>query len=263
MVGRLDGKVAIVTGAASGIGSATAKLIAKEGAKVVGTDIQEDSLMSVVQQINEEGKSEAIAIRHDVSKDEDWDTVICEAVKTYGKIDILINNAGVGSLGGRAGVQNLTLSDWEKTLSINLTSQFLGIQKTTPEMRKVGKGSIVNVSSIAGLFGGSFGAAYSASKGGSRLLAKTTAGELGKYNIRVNSVHPGYINTAMSVSPNDPEVIKRKLRVVPLGYIGEPKDIAYGLLFLASDEARYITGTELVIDGGRTGSLRMQNWEDN
>lgn len=256
-MGRLNGKVAIITGAASGIGAATAELFAKEGAKVVATDIDFEKLLKVVQEINEMVPSSSIAVKHDVAKEEDWDDVVNEAVLTFNRIDILINNAGIGSLGGRARIEELRIEDWEKTLRVNLTSNFIGMKKVVPEMKKTGKGSIINTSSVAGLWGSTTGSAYSSSKGGNRLLAKNAAGDLAKYNIRVNSVHPGYIRTGISYKSNDAEETKKKMNNVPLGFIGDPIDVAYGMLFLASDESRYITGTELVIDGGIDGALQL------
>lgn len=251
-MGRLDGKVAIVTGAASGQGAAEARLFAREGAKVVATDLQEELLAQVVNEINQERPLAAIAVKHNVANEKDWDVVVSEAVKHFGKIDILVNNAGIGSLGGMAGLEKLALPDWDKTLEINLKGNFLGMRKVAPEMRKAGKGSIINISSIAAIIGGSGGPAYSASKGANRALTKNIGIELAKDNIRVNSIHPGYIRTPMTnFLNNNPKAFEEYVATIPLGVPGEPEDIAHAALFLASDEARFITCAELVVDGGQ------------
>lgn len=189
---RLENKVAIITGAASGMGAAEAQLFAKEGANVVATDIQEEKLQEIVESIKSEG-GEAVAIKHDVSNKDDWESVVEKAVNSYGQIDILINNAGIGGAEGFAKLDEVDLDSWNKFMTVNSTGNFLGVKAVAPEMEKAGKGSIVNTSSIAGLVGGAAGIQYSASKGANRLMSKTAAIELAPHNIRVNSIHPGFI----------------------------------------------------------------------
>ncbi len=245
-MGRLDGKVAIITGAASGQGALETKLFAKEGAKVVATDVQEDKLKEVVEEVNKEG-GDALAIKHDVTSEAEWKEVISKAVETYGTLNVLVNNAGVFIPGN---AEEATLENWNKVMNINAAGTFLGIKYALPEMRKAGGGSIVNISSISGILG--FGAAaYNASKGAIRTLTKNVAADFAKENIRVNSIHPGVIVTPMT-DPllNVPETRKSLEDMTPLPRLGEPKDIAYGALYLASDETSFMTGSELVIDGG-------------
>lgn len=251
-MGRLDGKVAIITGAGSGQGAVEARLFAEEGAKVVATDIQTDKVNAIVEAITSNG-GEALSFNHDVTKEEDWEMVVKETVSQFGKIDILINNAGIGGAEGFGLIDAVDLNAWNKFMTVNATSNFLGIKAVVPEMRKNGKGSIVNISSMAGMIGGAAGVHYTASKGATRLLTKGAAVELGPDNIRVNSIHPGFINTPMtSVVLDDEEMKAGALKDIPLGIVGEPEDVAYLALFLASDEARFITGAEHLIDGGQT-----------
>nr|WP_144923715.1 glucose 1-dehydrogenase [Paenibacillus bovis] len=251
-MGRLSGKVAIITGAASGQGAEEAKLFAKEGANVVATDLQAEKLNEVVKEIVANG-GDALAIEHNVTDEEQWGNVVKETVNKYGKIDILVNNAGIGGAEGFGEIDTVDLNSWNKFMTVNATGNFLGIKAVVPEMRKVGQGSIVNISSMAGLVGGAAGVHYTASKGATRLLTKGAAVELGPDKIRVNSVHPGFINTPMvSVVTEDKEMTEGVLKDIPIGYIGEPVDVAYLVLFLASDEARFITGAEIAIDGGQT-----------
>ncbi|MGO1059697.1 SDR family NAD(P)-dependent oxidoreductase [Planococcus sp. FY231025] len=250
---RLEGKVAIITGAGSGQGAEEARLFAKEGAKVVATDIQEDKVKAVADEINAQYEGAAIAMKQDVTDERVWQTVVEEAVAKFGKVDILINNAGIGGAEGFGKIDDVDLAGWERFMTVNATSNFLGIKSVVPEMRKSGKGSIVNISSMAGIVGGAAGVHYTASKGATRLLTKGAAVELGPDNIRVNSVHPGFINTPMtSVVLDNPEMKATALKDIPLGIVGEPEDVAYLVLFLASDEARFITGSEYIIDGGQT-----------
>lgn len=249
---RLEDKVAIITGAASGMGAAEARLFAKEGAKVIATDIQVDKLEAVVEEIKDEG-GEALAIEHDVTNKDDWEKVVEKAADSHGRIDILINNAGIGGAEGFASLDKVDLESWNKFMTVNSTGNFLGVKAVVPEMKKAGQGSIVNTSSIAGLVGGAAGIQYSASKGASRLLTKTAAIELAPDNIRVNSIHPGFIDTPMvSVVTEDEEALEENLKAIPLGKTGTPEDVANLVLFLASDESAYITGTEIPIDGGYT-----------
>lgn len=244
---RLQNKVAIVTGAAGGIGKAIAILFAQQGAKVLATDAQEDKLKDWVK-IAAAGGHSIGYIAHDVTSRTDWEKVVEMAIEMYGKIDILVNNAGIYPLG--LNMDKTTDELWGKTLSVNLTGPFIGTQLCIPHMRKSGGGAIVNISSIAGLVGGN-GAAYSASKAGVALLTKDNAVELAKDNIRANSIHPGGVVTPMTefiaTMEGGDEMVKN---MCPMERMGTAEEIANGALFLASDEASYITGAELVIDGG-------------
>lgn len=249
---RLENKVTIITGAASGMGAAEAQLFAREGAKVVATDIQDEKLKKIVESIKSEG-GEAVAVKHDVTNEKDWKNVVEEAVKSYGQIDILINNAGIGGAEGFAQLDEVNLDSWNKFIAVNATGNFLGVKAVIPEMKKAGKGSIVNTSSIAGIVGGAAGIQYSASKGANRLMSKTAAIELAPHNIRVNSIHPGFIDTPMvSVVTEDKEALEQSLKMIPMGRTGTPEEIAHLVLFLASDDSSYITGAEIPIDGGFT-----------
>jgi len=245
-MGRLDGKVAIITGAASGQGALEAEMFANEGAKVVATDVQEDLLKKVVDKVNKEG-GDAIAIKLDVTSETEWQKVINKTVETYGTLNVLINNAGV-FIPGTA--EEATLETWNKVMNINAAGTFLGIKYAIPEMRKAGVGSIVNISSISGILG--FGAAaYNASKGAIRTLTKNVAADFAKDNIRVNSIHPGVVVTPMTDPLLNVQETRKSLEdMTPLPRLGEPKDIAYGALYLASDETSFMTGSELIIDGG-------------
>lgn len=244
---RLENKVAIITGAAGGMGKADAILFAQEGAKLVITDIQEDKIKAVAQEIVDNG-GEAIGLTHNVTSEEDWKRVVDEAVATFGKVDILVNNAGISSA---TPFLETDVELWNKVMNINLTSVFLGQKEVIPHMIKQGGGSIVNISSIAGLTGGSGTGPYTASKGAVRMLTKATAVDYAKHNIRANSVHPGFIITPMTTElMNDENMKGWFLSMTPLPRLGEAEDIAKGVLFLASDESSYITGIELPIDGG-------------
>ncbi|MBM4761170.1 glucose 1-dehydrogenase [Bacillus sp. B15-48] len=246
-MGRLNGKVAIITGAAMGQGEAEAELFAKEGAKVVTTDIEVTELEKVVQRIIDNG-GDAIALQHDVSNEENWKQVIAAAIDKYGKIDILVNNAGIVAF---EKVADVKFEDFNRIMSINAAGTYLGMKHVIPEMKKNGGGSIVNISSIAA-YVATGGAAYAGSKGAVLSMTKNTALEYAKYKIRVNSVHPGTIITRMvDAAFQDEEYKKKILEGTPLPYLGEPIDVAYGALYLASDESRFITGSELIIDGGK------------
>lgn len=252
VMGRLDGKVAIITGAASGQGAEEARLFAAEGARVVATDIQFDQLQELVDSINFSSGT-AVAVKHDVANEDDWKAVVAAALESFGKVDVLVNNAGIGGADGFAPIDQVDLAAWNRFMTINATSQFLGIRSVIDEMRKVGGGSIINISSIAGLVGGAAGVHYTASKGAIRLMAKDAAVELGPDNIRVNSVHPGFIDTPMvSVVTEDEAATENALGLIPLGRIAQPKEVASVVAFLASDDASYVTGAEIVVDGGIT-----------
>jgi len=244
---RLENKVAIITGAAGGMGAVTARLFAEEGARVMVTDIQEEKLHKSVQEAKCEGLSIEYAV-HDVSSEESWKTVIAKTIAAFGRIDILVNNAGVYPPGST--IENITQGMWNEVIGINLTGPFIGTRLCVPYMKMVGKGAIVNIDSIAGIVGGN-GPAYTASKGGLRLLTKDNAVELAKYNIRVNSIHPGGVLTPMTEPLFVTEEAKASIKnMCPMERIGQSIEIAYGALYLASDEASYVTGAELVIDGG-------------
>ncbi len=248
---RLQNKTAIVTGAAGGMGEAIARLFAKEGAKVLATDIQYVKMNAWVQDFKKEGPA-IECIGHDVTSETDWQKVVEQALHHYGTIDILVNNAGVYL--PMETTETTSLARWNQIIAINLTSAFLGAKAALPHLKKSGKGAIVHISSIAGIVGGN-GAAYSSSKAGMRLLTKDQAVEFAPFNIRVNSIHPGGVLTPMTehLMPADQAERDAMMKAMcPLGRIGEAIEIAYGALFLASDESSYITGSELVIDGGLT-----------
>lgn len=252
---RMRGKSAVVTGGALGIGRACALMLAEEGASVAVTDLDVAKGSLVVDEIRRRGGA-AEFIEHDVADESQWDRVIKIVVDLYKKVDVLVNNAGVALA---KDVEHTTLAEWRWLMSINLDGVFLGMKCAIGAMKTTGGGSIVNLSSIEGLVGDPSLAAYNASKGGVRLLTKSAALYCAKagYNIRVNSVHPGYIWTPMveNFLKSQGDVAEgRKLldSLHPIGHIGEPDDIANGVLYLASDESKFVTGTELVIDGGYT-----------
>lgn len=246
-MGRVQGKVAIVTGAAGGMGKADAILLAQEGAKVVVTDIQEEKVNAVVEEIKQNG-GEAIGFRHNVTSEEEWQHIVEETVKQWGKVDVLVNNAGISLA---KSLVDTTVQDWDKVMSINLTGGFLGLKHIIPVMQKNGGGSIINISSIAGLTGSNGAGPYTASKGAVRMLTKAIAIDYGKDNIRCNSIHPGYIETPMTQGMFEDDQMMGWFRsMTPLPRLGKPENIAAGVLFLASDESSFITGAELAIDGG-------------
>jgi 3(or 17)beta-hydroxysteroid dehydrogenase len=250
---RVKGKVAIITGGAGGLGKAQALLLAQEGAKVVVTDLDEAHGKGVAEEIKGHG-GETIFIQHDVSSEIHWKRVISETLEKFGKLDILVNNAGVIIF---KNIHDTSLDEWRWLMSINLDGVFLGTKYAMEAMKKSGGGSIINISSAAGIIGTLDTSAYHASKGGVRIFTKAAALECSKagynYNIRVNSVHPGVMKTAMVEGlMEDEEKKKAALSWHPIGRFGEPEDIAYGVLYLASDESSFMTGAELVIDGGWT-----------
>ncbi|MEI9990818.1 MAG: glucose 1-dehydrogenase [Rhizomicrobium sp.] len=255
MADRVKGKVALVTGGASGIGRASALLLAREGAKVAVTDIQDDQGKDVGGAIAKSG-GEAIYLHHDVASEEAWESVAAAVKAKFGRLDILVNNAGIAIAGS---VLTMTLADWRRQTAINLDGVFLGVKHCLPLLRASGGGSIINISSLAGLKGSPTLAGYCATKGGVRLFTKAVALECGaaRDNVRVNSIHPGIIETPIwagivpgGAGANAPNLDQISEMAVPIGKKGVPEDIAQGVLYLASDESRYVTGSELVIDGG-------------
>jgi 3(or 17)beta-hydroxysteroid dehydrogenase len=252
---RMRGKSAVITGGAVGIGRACALKFAEEGAAVAVTDVDVNKGSIVAEEIRGRG-GDAVFVEHDVADEAGWERVMRTVIERYKKLDVLVNNAGVAL---SKDVEHTTLAEWRWLMSINLEGVFLGTKHAIQTMKSNGSGSIVNLSSIEGLVGDPNLAAYNASKGGVRLLTKSAALYCAKagYNIRVNSVHPGYIWTPMveNFLKSQGDVAQgRKLldSLHPIGHVGEPDDIAYGVLYLASDESRFVTGTELVIDGGYT-----------
>ena len=246
---RLQGKVALITGAARGQGAAEARLFAQEGAKVVLADVTAQEGIAVATEIAEEG-ADAIYVHLDVTNEADWEAAIIETVSKFGKLDILVNNAGIWR---RGHVTETSSEQWDSILDVNSKGVFLGTKAAIPEMRKSGGGSIVNISSTAGLVGSRTSAAYSASKGAVRIFSKSTAIQYASEGIRANSIHPGPIDTDMG-DQVWPDATSREASIsrTALARIGTAKDIAYGALYLASDEASFVTGSELVIDGGVT-----------
>jgi NAD(P)-dependent dehydrogenase (short-subunit alcohol dehydrogenase family) len=242
---RLKDKVAIVTGGARGMGEAEARLFAKEGAKVVVADILTSDAEAVAADIRA-GGGDALAAEIDVTSESDWKALLDRTLSHYGRLDILVNNAGISgsSVGDPDG-----LDGWDRIIAINQTSVFLGTKLAAEQMAKRGGGSIVNISSIMGFVGGSSGhPAYCASKGAVRIYTKAAAVRYGPLGVRVNSVHPGYMPPMLNATNAGERA--DKIALTPLRRLGEPLEVAYGVLFLASDEASFVTGTELVIDGG-------------
>lgn len=249
-MGRLDGKVALISGGARGQGAAEATLMVQEGAKVVFGDILDADGMRVEAEIRELG-GEATYVHLDVTEEDDWIKAVELTEGRYGKLNILVNNAGI-SIGTR-GLEDTTVEDWDRIMDINAKGVFLGTKHALSAMRRAGGGSIVNISSTAGIVGIGRSGAYNASKGAVRLLTKSTAIQYAKDNIRCNSVHPGPINTPfLQELLDNPALLEARLRRVPLGRLGTTADISYGVLYLASDESSFVTGSELVIDGGTT-----------
>ncbi len=246
---RLEGKVALISGGARGQGAVEARLFASEGAKVVIGDILDEEGRQVEAEIAEAG-GDATYVHLDVTSESDWDSAVRTAVESYGKLDILVNNAGILI---RKSVEETTGEDWDRIMDINGKGVFLGTKVAIPAMRDAGGGSIINISSVAGLQGSPTSTAYSATKGAVRLLTKSTAVQYATKNIRCNSVHPGIIYTDMTRDSLDTEEGQRSwMARVPMRRLGRSEDVANGVLFLASDESSYMTGSELVIDGGIT-----------
>jgi len=251
MSGRLSGKMALITGAASGIGLATARRFAEEGATVILADRDEARLPAALAEIQHSSGSH-VAIALDVTVEEAWIRAIDEVTRRFGRLDILVNNAGFGRF---RSIADTTLEEWRATLAVNLDSVFLGTRHALPLLARSGRGAIVNMSSIRGLVAGINSGAYSAAKAGVRLFTKVTALECAAAGngVRVNSVHPGHVETPLTAPAySKPEVVRPLLAETPLGRFAQPREIADVILFLASDEASYMTGAEVTIDGGVT-----------
>ena len=246
---RLENKVTLISGGARGMGAVEARLFAREGAKVVIGDILEEEGRRTEAEISETG-AECVFVRLDAASESDWQQAVATAVGRFGKLDILVNNAGIFR-GDR--VEDTTEESWDLVMDVNAKGVFLGTKHSIPEMRKAGGGSIINISSVAGLVGNPFTSAYNASKGAVRLLTKSTAVQYAKDGIRANSIHPGVIETPMTQDVvNDESFRQFRLARNPILRLGQPEDVAYGVLYLASDESSFVTGSELVIDGGWT-----------
>jgi cyclopentanol dehydrogenase len=248
-MGKLDGKVALISGGARGQGAVEAAVFAREGAKVVFGDVRDDEGKKAEAAIRAEG-GDAVYLHLDVSNEADWQRAVSTAVERYGKLDVLINNAGI--VIPRVPIDERTAEEWDRVMAVNAKGVFLGTKHAIPAMRRAGGGSIVNISSVAGI-GQSLHQepAYAASKGAVRIFTKVTAAQHAKDKIRCNSVHPGPIDTEMVHSAmSDPEVLRRRLQRVPLGRLGTVEEVVSLVLFLASDDASYVTGSEMVVDGG-------------
>lgn len=242
---QLRNKVAIITGAAGGMGAVHAKVFIDEGAKVVLTDIMDEEGKKLAKELG----SNALFIKQDVTKEEDWKKVVAETERTFGPVDILINNAGIVMT---KMIEDTSLTEYQKTIDINQTGTFLGMKAVLPSMKKAGGGSIINISSIEGLVGGAMIASYTASKFAVTGLTKAAAMEFAPYGIRVNSVHPGVIDTPMIHQEDVKEAVKEVINAIPLKRPADPKEVSKMLVFLASDAASYSTGSAFVIDGGLT-----------
>lgn len=240
-MGKLDGKVAIITGAAQGMGAAHAKLFVSEGAKVVITDIKVDEGQQLAQSLGDQ----ALFIKHNIASAADWDQVVTQTKATFGRIDILVNNAGI-TFAKR--LQDITEDDYLKIFQINQLGTFLGLKAVAKEMVAQHSGSIVNISSLNGLVGGAVG--YTDTKFAVRGMTKAAALELAPAGVRVNSVHPGVIETPMISQPGTEEAVKQFAKAIPLRRIAKPEEVAKLVLFVASDDASYATGSEFVVDGG-------------
>jgi NAD(P)-dependent dehydrogenase (short-subunit alcohol dehydrogenase family) len=246
-MGRLDDRVALVTGAASGIGQATAWRLAAEGAAVVLTDVAVEAGEAVAEALRD-SEAQAVFVRHDVASEADWEIVCAAAAEQFGGIDILVNNAGMGDL---ETIEETTLKDWQRTIDVDQTGVFLGMRTSAPYLKSSGHASVINISSIFGTSGG-FGTspAYHAAKGAVRTLTKNAALHWAPEGIRVNSIHPGFIDTPILDSARGTPFWNTMTELTPMGRLGRPDEIAAGVAYLASDDASFVTGLELYIDGG-------------
>ena len=249
---RLEGKVALISGGARGQGAVEARMFAEEGASVVIGDILDDQGRQTEAELQELGYN-VTYVHLDVTSESDWEEAVQSAVDTYGKLDVLLNNAGILI---RKNIEETTEDDWDRIFAVNAKGVFLGTKAAIPAMRDAGGGSIINISSTAGLVGSPNGSAsYTATKGAVRLFTKSTAIQHAREGIRCNSIHPGPIETDMIADTlNDPANMALRMQRLPLGRVGKPSEIAYGAIYLASDESSFVTGSELVIDGGTTAA---------
>ncbi len=255
---RLKGKVAYISGGGTGIGRATAEVFSEQGAKVVVSGLQLEDLRDCVEAIQSKG-GEVLALQQDVTQEDSWPQVMEKTIETFGRLDIMVNNAGIALMGN---VEDETLEGWRKTQAVNIEGVFLGTQAAIKAMKENGAGSIINISSIEGLIGEPAVAAYNASKGAVRIFSKSAALHCAQngYNIRVNTLHPGFIETAMTTTnvveqfgeEVAAQVMDGVMAKVPLGRAGQAREMATSILFLASDDSSYMTGAELVVDGGYT-----------
>ncbi len=248
-MGRLDGKVAFISGGARGMGAAEARLFSREGAKVAIGDILDDEGREVEAAINESG-GDCLYIHLDVTSEANWQDAVAATVSRFGALHILVNNAGIGGVGGL--VEDTSVEAWQRVMDINGKGVFLGTKAAIPEMRKAGGGSIINISSQLGIVAtDNTSAQYHASKGAVRILTKSTAIQYAGEGIRANSVHPGPVVTPMTERRRaDPETYAVMRSRIPLGRFAEPVEVANAVLYLASDESSYVTGSEVVVDGG-------------
>ncbi len=249
---RLEGKVALISGGARGQGAVEARMFAEEGASVVIGDILDEQGRQTEAELQELGYN-VTYVHLDVTSESDWEAAVQSAVDTYGKLDVLLNNAGILI---RKNIEETTGEDWDRIFAVNAKGVFLGTKAAIPAMRDAGGGSIINISSTAGLVGSPNGSAsYTATKGAVRLFTKSTAIQHAREGIRCNSIHPGPIETDMIADTlNDPANMALRMQRLPLGRVGKPSEIAYGAIYLASDESSFVTGSEVVIDGGTTAA---------
>lgn len=255
MTDRVDGKMSFVTGAAQGLGEAIAYMLAKEGSKVVLADINYDKVVSVSERINNEFPEQAFSLKLDVTSEDQWKESLIEAEKLMGGINVLVNNAGIG---GGTTIEDTDYETFQNVMKVDTDSVFLGCKYAIPIMKNYSPGSIINTSSISGLIAGHNMVSYNTAKAGVWMLSKSVALHCARqaYNIRCNSIHPTFINTPIldnmlnRLNVERDELLMKLARQVPLGKVGEPNDVAYTVLFLASDESKFITGSEIKIDGG-------------
>jgi 3alpha(or 20beta)-hydroxysteroid dehydrogenase len=245
--GRLEGKVAIITGAAGGIGSAAAHTLALQGAVLLLTDADEQGAQRLAGELG----ASASAVQHDVTSEDQWLGVVAHALEAHGQIDILVNNAGVFLA---SPLTDTSVEEFRRVIDINVTGVFLGMRAVAPTMSERRAGSVINMSSVAGLTGSPYLTAYAASKWAVRGMSKVAAKELAQFGVRVNSLHPGQIDTDMNTRQREktPELIDKLIRGIPLRRIGTPQEVAHAIAYLASDDSLYVTGSELAIDGGTT-----------